>query len=260
MRKRKGMAWTLSLILVMALTGCGGSGVEESETTEAVRQNPLLENDDFDNTSPAEPVSDDEFYSEMELDEMAVTASVIEYVAQGTYWIGSGDDTAMIFYFEDDHAFFDLLYEEDGEIKDQPISGLWSLDYDYLTILDDETDISYELEWNLSQEGDNYCFELTEDGETYYLYESAAEDVSSTLEILTSYLMTEEEVDETEIDISTFLEGYVGHSVIDAFMLSGLSPDFETRSYCASILGYSSYSGTSEENLTMIELMGGTVR
>lgn len=359
MRKRKGMACTLSLILVMALTGCGGSGTEETESTEAVRQNPLLENDNFDYTSPAEPVSDDEFYSEMEgilsgttwagissaqkilvasfdgasvylaaldtdgtlsdisgywqadmttlyfyenedysddpvsldfewytteegeyiqigdvilsreenedgleatLDEMAVTASVIEYVAQGTYWIGSGDATAMIFYFEDDHAFFDLLYEEDGEIKDQPISGLWSLDYDYLTIIDDETDMSYELEWNLSQEGDNYCFELTEDGETYYLYESAAEDVSSTLEILTSYLTTEEEVDETDIDISTFLEGYTGHSVIDAFMLSGLSPDFETRSYCASILGYSSYSGTSEENLTMIELMGGTVR
>ena len=66
MRKRKGMAWTLSLILVMALTGCGGYGAEETETTEAVRQNPLLENDNFDDTSPAEPVSDDEFYSEME--------------------------------------------------------------------------------------------------------------------------------------------------------------------------------------------------
>ena len=204
----------------------------------------MLENDNFDDTSPAEPVSDDEFYSEMEgvlsgttwtgisreqkivaasfdgesvylaaldtdgslsdisgywqvdmttlyfyenedysddpvaldfdwytteegeyiqigevilsrvenedgleatLDEMAVTASVIEYVAQGTYWIGSGDDTALIFYFEDDHAFFDLLYEEEGEIKDQPISGLWSLDYDYLTIIDDETDMSYVL-------------------------------------------------------------------------------------------------------------------
>ena len=46
---------------------------------------------------------------ETTLDQMMTTASVIEYVAQGTYWIGSGDETAMIFYFEDDQAYFDLL-------------------------------------------------------------------------------------------------------------------------------------------------------
>lgn len=37
---------------------------------------------------------------ETTLDQMMTTASVIEYVAQGTYWIGSGDETAMIFYLK----------------------------------------------------------------------------------------------------------------------------------------------------------------
>ena len=56
---------------------------------------------------------------ETTLDQMMTTASVIEYVAQGTYWIGSGDETAMIFYFEGDQAYFDLLYNENGEIQTQ---------------------------------------------------------------------------------------------------------------------------------------------
>ena len=63
-----------------------------------------------------------------------------------------------------------------------------------------------------------------------------------------------------DIDLSYFLEGYVGHSVIDAFMLSGLSPDFETRKFCAELLGFPNYSGTSDENLALIQLMGGMVR
>ena len=196
------------------------------------------------------------------LDQMMTTASVIEYVAQGTYWIGSGDETAMIFYFEGDQAYFDLLYNENGQIQTQSISGLWSLDYDHLTLIDDETDMSYELGWDLSEEGDSYCFELTEDDTTYYLYESAAEDVDSTLNILTSYLTAEDSVDveSDDIDLSDFLAGYVGHSVIDAFMLSGISPDFETRKYCAELLGFTNYSGTSDENLALIQLMGGTVQ
>ena len=144
---------------------------------------------------------------ETTLDQMMTTASVIEYVAQGTYWI-------------------------------------------------------YELGWDLSEEGDSYCFELTEDDTTYYLYESAAEDVDSTLDILTSYLTAEDSVDveSDDIDLSDFLEGYEGHSVIDAFMLSGISPDFETRKYCAELLGFVNYSGTSDENLALIQLMGGTVQ
>ena len=42
---------------------------------------------------------------------------MIEYVAQGTYWIGSGDETAMIFYFEDDQAYFDLLYNDNARSR-----------------------------------------------------------------------------------------------------------------------------------------------
>ena len=199
---------------------------------------------------------------ETTLDQMMTTASVIEYVAQGTYWIGSGDETAMIFYFEDDQAYFDLLYNDNGQIQTQSISGIWSLDYDHLNLIDDETGVSYELGWDLSEEGDSYCFELTEDDTTYYLYESAAEDVDSTLDILTSYLTAEDSVDveSDDIDLSDFLEGYEGHSVIDAFMLSGISPDFETRKYCAELLGFVNYSGTSDENLALIQLMGGTVQ
>lgn len=59
-----------------------------------------------------------------------------------------------------------------------------------------------------------------------------------------------------DIDLSDFLEGYEGHSVIDAFMLSGISPDFETRKYCAELLGFVNYSGTSDENLALIPVNG----
>ena len=123
-----------------------------------------------------------------------------------------------------------------------------------MNLIDDETGVSYELGWDLSEEGDSYCFELTEDDTTYYLYESAAEDVDSTLDILTSYLTAEDSVDveSDDIDLSDFLEGYEGHSVIDAFML--------TRKYCAELLGFVNYSGTSDENLALSQLMGGTVQ
>lgn len=198
---------------------------------------------------------------ETTLNEMMTTASVIEYVGQGTYWIGSDEGTALVFYFEGDEAYIDLLYgDENGDIQTEYIDGIWSLDYDNLYLIDAETGDSYEFGWDLAEEGDGFCFELTEDDTTYYLYESAAEDVDSTLEILTSYLTQQDDVDVEDIDLSYWLEGYVGTSVVDAFMLSGLSPDFETRKFCAEQLGFVDYSGTSDENLLLIELMGGTVR
>lgn len=100
------------------------------------------------------------------------------------------------------------FYNDNGQIQTQSISGIWSLDYDHLNLIDDETGVSYELGWDLSEEGDSYCFELTEDDTTYYLYESAAEDVDSTLDILTSYLTAEDSVDveSDDIDLSDFLE------------------------------------------------------
>lgn len=42
----------------------------------------------------------------------------------------------MIFYFEDDQAYFDLLYNDNGQIQTQSISGIWSLDYDHLNLID----------------------------------------------------------------------------------------------------------------------------
>lgn len=197
---------------------------------------------------------------ETTLEEMMTTTSVIQYVANGTYWIGSDDEMALVFYFEDNEAYIDLLYEDNGEIQIEYIDGIWSLDYDNLYLIDEETGESYVFGWYLTEEGDGYCFELIENGTTYYLYESAAEDVDSTLEILISYLTEEVDVESDDIDLSYFLEGYVGHSVIDAFMLSGLSPDFETRKFCAELLGFPNYSGTSDENLALIQLMGGMVR
>ncbi|KMW10428.1 hypothetical protein [Enterocloster citroniae] len=198
---------------------------------------------------------------ETTLEEMTTTASVIQYVADGTYWIGSDDEMALVFYFEDDEAYIDLLYEDNGQIQAEYIDGIWSLDYDNLYLIDVETGESYVFGWYLTEEGDGYCFELIEDDDTtYYLYESAAEDVDSTIEILTSYLTEKVDLESDDIDLSYFLEGYVGHSVIDAFMVSGLSPDFETRKYCAELLGFINYSGTSDENLALIQLMGGTVR
>lgn len=202
--------------------------------------------------------------SDMEttLEEMSITASVIQYVANGTYWIGSDDEMALVFYFEDDEAYIDLLYDDNGEIQVEYIDGVWSLDYDNLYLIDAETGESYVFGWYLTEEGDSYCFELIEGDTTYYLYESAAEDVDSTLNILISYLTVEDSVDvgSDDIDLSDFLEGYVGHSVIDAFMVSGLSPDFETRKFCAELLGFTNYRGTSDENLALIQLMGGTVK
>ena len=112
---------------------------------------------------------------ETTLEEMMTTTSVIQYVANGTYWIGSDDEMALVFYFEDDEAYIDLLYEDNGEIQIEYIDGIWSLDYDNLYLIDEETGESYVFGWYLTEEGDGYCFELIENGTTYYLYESAAD-------------------------------------------------------------------------------------
>ncbi len=52
---------------------------------------------------------------------MMTTASVIEYML-GTYWIGSGDETAMIFYFEGDQAYLTFSTMKMAEIQTQSIS------------------------------------------------------------------------------------------------------------------------------------------
>ena len=144
MRKRKGMAWTLSLILVMALTGCGGSGAEETETTEAVRQNPLLENDNFDDTSPAEPVSDDEFYSEM------------EGVLSGTAWTGISRAQKIVAASFDGESVYLAALDTDGTLSD--ISGYWQVDMTTLYFYENEDysddPVTLDFDWYTTEEGE----------------------------------------------------------------------------------------------------------
>ena len=56
------------------------------------------------------------------------------------------------------------------------------------------------------------------------------------------------------------ISGYIGNSIVGALNQFGFNSSYEYRSQLASKLGISNYKGTAEQNLELIQKLGGTVQ
>lgn len=67
-----------------------------------------------------------------------------------------------------------------------------------------------------------------------------------------------EEAAEAE-DISEVLSDYSGISIVEAFIQNGMDPSFKNRREYAKTAGIEDYIGSAEQNLYLIEYMGGSL-
>lgn len=189
-------------------------------------------------------------------DKVSIASEYVSYFSQGTYWIGCDEDTAYIFTLASDGAYVGMLTLGDDDIYTTEVTGDWALDYDNFYLFA-ETGGTYIYEWYTEQNGDELMLALRNDVDSLDLYESYAENLSETIEVIAQYLVNSKN---PGTDLTSILSGYRGVSIVDAFMRAGYSPSFSNRKWCAEQFGLTGYQGSSQENLWLIEAMGGTTR
>ena len=121
------------------------------------------------------------------MQQMAVAAQVQEYL-QGTYWVGSDDESASAISMDSD-KFEMIELSTDGELTQG--SFFWSMDYDALTLYDDSYNAVLSLNWNISEDGSQ--LELTADDGSSVVYEQVSEeDATSVADYLYSLMGIDE--------------------------------------------------------------------
>lgn len=121
------------------------------------------------------------------MQQMAMAAQVQEYL-QGTYWVGSDDESASAISMDSD--MFEMIeLSTDGELTQG--SFFWSMDYDALTLYDDSYNAVLSLNWNISEDGSQ--LELTADDGSSVVYEQVSEeDATSVADYLYSLMGIDE--------------------------------------------------------------------
>ena len=121
------------------------------------------------------------------MQQMAVAAQVQEYL-QGTYWVGSDDESASAISMDSD-KFEMIELSTDGELTQG--SFYWSMDYDALTLYDDSYNAVLSLNWDISEDGSQ--LELTADDGSSVVYEQVSEeDATSVADYLYSLMGIDE--------------------------------------------------------------------
>ena len=121
------------------------------------------------------------------MQQMAVAAQVQEYL-QGTYWVGSDDESASAISMDSD-KFEMIELSTDGELTQG--SFFWSMDYDALTLYDDSYNAVLSLAWDISEDGSQ--LELTADDVSSVVYEQVSEeDATSVADYLYSLMGIDE--------------------------------------------------------------------
>ncbi len=121
------------------------------------------------------------------MQQMAVAAQVQEYL-QGTYWVGSDDESASAISMDSD-KFEMIELSTDGELTQG--SFYWSMDYDALTLYDDSYNAVLSLAWDISEDGSQ--LELTADDSSSVVYEQVSEeDATSVADYLYSLMGIDE--------------------------------------------------------------------
>lgn len=121
------------------------------------------------------------------MQQMAVAAQVQEYL-QGTYWVGSDDESASAISMDSD-KFEMIELSTDGELTQG--SFYWSMDYDALILYDDSYNAVLSLAWDISEDGSQ--LELTADDGSSVVYEQVSEeDATSVADYLYSLMGIDE--------------------------------------------------------------------
>lgn len=180
----------------------------------------------------------------------------------GYCWIAVSNGQALILYVNGDESSIKTVASlGDGKVAMKDLKGTWSLNGSDLVINSDFDGNITDYNWSLEEEDDVICIHLKnikEDTEAIF-YQTTAKNMDTAVEMANQYIMHQISVEEIE-DMRHFLDGYEGVSIVDGLIYAGLDPSYDNRKILAEKAGMEGYKGTAEQNLFLIDYMGGMVK
>lgn len=180
----------------------------------------------------------------------------------GYCWIAVSNGQALILYVNGDESSIKTVASlGDGKVAMKELKGTWSLSGSDLVINSDFDGSITDYDWSLEEEEDVICIHMKDinEGTEAIFYQTTAKNMDEAVEMANQYILNQISVEEIE-DMKHFLEGYEGVSIVDGLIYAGLDPSYDNRKLLAEKAGVENYKGTAEQNLYLIEFMGGTVK
>ena len=193
-------------------------------------------------------------------EELGAAKELNELLNSGYCWIACSNGQALILYVNGDESTLKTVASlGEGKVAVQEVKGSWSLNETDFSIYTENGIESNNYEWEIDQEEDVVCINLVGEGLETSFYQTKVTSVEEAINLANKYIINQTSVDEIE-DITYVLDGYEGVSIVDGFIFAGLEPSFGNRSIFAEKAGIEGYIGTAEQNMFLIEYMGGIVK
>lgn len=185
--------------------------------------------------------------------------SAAQYLTGGHCWISCSESVATILYMKDLSIQMETITYDGNTFTTSTVNANWYITAGKLFFINADKPSPDEFTWSFEHNEDLYEFTITDSANhSYIFYELEKSSLEDGEEMAKSYLINQIDFEEIT-DYSTILSGYQGVSIVDAFIYAGLNPSYENRAAFAKELGIENYRGTAEQNLELIEAMGGTV-
>lgn len=198
------------------------------------------------------------------------------YAYNGHVWAAIAEDEVVLISLVNNSVQMKHVSLADGKAEVKDVDANWAMDYANMVLFDNYDKSIDDYTWNFTDEGDLKVFNLDSDTNEYIFYELETDRFDEAVDIAKSFLENEEDISEMVEEFEELaeeggiaavleeykdkLEGFKGVSVVEAFMKNGLDPKYKSRAALAKSLGIRNYTGTAEQNLKLIEMLGGQTK
>ena len=195
-----------------------------------------------------------------QIENIDLAASVAEYLSSGHVWIACYKDNVVLLDFNGQQIERVALSKNGENISKETVDAEWCISNDVFAFFDVTTGKQLEnFAWDFQEEEELKVLSVDSDQEKFVFYELQQDSMDNGVALAESYLNNQKEADDIQ-DFTTVLNGYEGVSIVDAFVFAGLNPQIENRAIFAEKFNIENYRGTSEQNLFLLESMGGVVK
>ena len=193
------------------------------------------------------------------IDKMNVVSLALDYIDTSKCWIGCKDDQTCTLKFDDDCIYITYMQRDGDFISKKETKTDWNFNFDSFSVYNDVGIKLKDYNWRLESEGDLKILTLISEDEELLFYELDKASMEEGNQIAIQYLSHRIELEQLS-DMSKLLEKYEGVSIVDGLVSAGVNPSYENRKVIANTMGLEAYKGTAEQNLALIELLGGKIK
>lgn len=186
-------------------------------------------------------------------------ANGLEYLNSGHCWLACLDDKVIVLFFDGQELHIKYVTKDGSDIISEEIQADFSVETESFSFYDFSGEKIADYEWKLEDEGDLKVLTMKDDEQEMLFYELERESMEEGEALAESYLNNQKDAEDIA-DWTQALAGYEGVSIVDAFVEAGLEPELSNRAVFAEKFDIEGYRGTAEQNLFLLESMGGKIK